>query len=83
MISPALLLVVVLVLLSASVYHAAFGQSTRGLFVTLLAAFSGFLLGEAVARGLGHEGFTLGEIHLLHALLGAWLGMGIAARRWP
>ena len=81
--SPALLLAVVLVLLSASVYHAAFGKSLRGFFVTVLAAFSGFLLGEALARGLGHERFALGQIHLLHALLGAWLGMGIAARRWP
>ena len=77
---PAMLLALCLVLLSAFVYHTAFGRSGRGLALSLVAALAGMVLGEALARGLG-QGPRVGELHLVHGLAGAWLCMALLARR--
>lgn len=76
--SPAFALSLVLVLLSAFAFHVAFGRTWRGLTIVIVAALAGFVLGEAAARLLEHESGMLGEIHLLHGLVGTWLAMAVA-----
>ncbi len=78
---PALVLVLLVTLLSGFAYHTVFGRSGRGLAATLVAALTGMVLGEALARALGHAGPAVGPVHLLHGLAGAWLCMAILGRR--
>lgn len=78
LIPPALPLVLLLILLSAALLHAALGRSLRELGLLILAAAIGFVLGEALARAQGHSRFMLGPVHLLQGLAGAWLAMGLA-----
>lgn len=68
---PGLVLVVLLAVFVASAFHAWFGQSWRGWGVTFLAALVGFAAGEAVGRALGHVRGVVGQVHVLHGLLGA------------
>ena len=75
---PAYALGIVLVVLSAFVFHALFGRSTRGLAITIVVAIVGFVIGEIVGRLLDHEFATMGPLHLFHGLLGAWIAMAIA-----
>jgi uncharacterized membrane protein YeaQ/YmgE (transglycosylase-associated protein family) len=76
-----MLLALILSLLMAFVYHAAFGRTGRGLVVSILAALTGMVLGEALARMLGQHWLMVGQAHVLHGSVGAWLCMALAARR--
>jgi hypothetical protein len=78
---PALLLSLLLVLLSALALHAAVGRTLRGLGLFVLAALTGFVLGETVARALAQDRGMLGPVHLTHGLVGAWLTLLVARRR--
>jgi len=79
--TPALALVLLLVVCSACAYHAAFGRTWRGWGMSVLAALCGFVAGEAVARWLGQGGWAVGQVHALHGLGGAWVALA-AAGRW-
>jgi hypothetical protein len=68
----------VLVVLSAFLFHALFGRSTRGLVITIVVALTGFVLGEMIARLLGHTFAAMGPLHMVHGLLGTWVAMSVA-----
>ncbi|MCE7939385.1 hypothetical protein DCC79_11305 [bacterium] len=83
---PALALVVLLAVLVASTVHALFGRSWRGWAVTLLAALVGFAAGEALGRALGHLRGVVGQVHVVHGVLGAVVATAaavVAERRAP
>lgn len=79
--SPALVLTLVFVLGSAALFHAACGQTLRGLGIAVVAALAGFLAGEALARWLGADRWLVGQVHVLPGLAGAWLAMVVAWQR--
>jgi len=75
---PALAVVLVVALLSASLFHAVFGRSWRGLGISIVAALGGFAVGETVARALAQNVAMVGQVHLAHGLLGCWVAMIVA-----
>ncbi len=82
MITPALGLALVLILLSACLHHAVLGRQATDLGRDILAASAGFAVGEALARASGSQLATLGALHPLYALGGAWGAMLLAAWGW-
>ncbi len=77
-ITPGFALSIIVSLLCGLVYHALFGQGRRGLGLSLLAGLLGFTGGEAFARWSGVSFGTVGSVHLLHGLAGAFAALVIA-----
>jgi hypothetical protein len=81
LVPPPLVMILLLVVLSASLFHALFGRTARGWLVLLVAALGGFVAGEALARLLDQEWGRLGPVHLAAGLAGAWAVMALVHRR--
>lgn len=75
---PAFALGLVLVLLSAFLFHAIWGRSSGGLIVSIVAALLGFAAGEMAGRLFGHSFLMIGPAHMAHGLLGTWVAMLVA-----
>ena len=78
--TPALVLVLVLVSLAGFSFHALFGRRHADLAFALLWALVGFVAGELMARVAGWHWGQIGQVHAAHGLGCAWLAAGLARR---
>ena len=72
---PALLLSLLLIIGYAGLFHLWGGQRLRDLLFYLLAATIGFLVGHWIGALLQIPLPSIGELHIIEASLGAWLGL--------
>lgn len=74
---PGLALAMLVIALSASVFHTLFGGTIRGYAATLGVSAIGFLAGELFARLIESDAGRFGGVHLVHGVVGAWAAMGV------
>jgi hypothetical protein len=72
---PALLLGLLLCICYAALFHLWGGHGLRDLLLYLFAAMLGFLAGHWLAEILQIPLPQIGELHVVAASLGAWLGL--------
>jgi ABC-type antimicrobial peptide transport system permease subunit len=61
-----------------AVFHVVVGGDARRLTLFLLAGWIGFLLGQMTGNSLGVQFFTIGELHIVPASIGALIALLIA-----
>lgn len=69
--SPLFVFAFVLASLLGAGAHLILGGDARRLALFLLAAWLGFALGQAAGTSLGINWFSIGQLHILPALIGA------------
>lgn len=79
MIGPAFVLAVLVGILATAVYVFVRGSIGARLPVVLLAAILGAWAGDSLGTRLGLDVVRLGDFHLVAALLGALVGIGIVS----
>jgi hypothetical protein len=72
---PSVILAFLLATLYGAVFHAIFGGDLRRLALFLLASWLGFALGQVFGMVGGFRLFSVGQINMFSATLGAWLAL--------
>lgn len=77
---PALIISMLLALAYAAAFHLWKGRNLKDLLVFWLASILGFAAGQLVGQILDPVLWTLGQVHIVEATLGAFLFMALT--RW-
>ncbi|MBX3053820.1 MAG: hypothetical protein KF753_20240 [Caldilineaceae bacterium] len=75
LLNPTLLLAILLAIAYASLFHLWTGQSLRDLFVYLLAAGAGVVVGQWIGGALGLDVLRIGQLHTVEVTIGAFLSL--------
>ena len=78
-IGPALILAALVGVFNAALYVLIRGNAGGRLPIIVVAAILGAWAGDALAGRLGFETMTIGDFHLLAAIVVAWIGIGISS----
>ena len=78
-VGPALILAALVGLFNAALYVLIRGNAGGRLPIIVVAAILGAWAGDALAGRLEFEVVTIGDFHLLGAIIVAWIGIGISS----
>jgi hypothetical protein len=78
-IGPALILAILVGIFNAALYILIRGNAGGRLPIIVVAAILGAWAGDALAERLGFGVLTIGDFHVLGAVLMAWVGIGISS----
>ncbi len=78
-IGPALILAVLVGVFNAALYVLIRGNAGGRLPMIVVAAILGAWAGDALAGRLGFDVLTIGDFHLVGAIVVAWVGIGISS----
>ncbi len=78
-IGPALILAVLVGVFNAALYVLIRGNAGGRLPIIVVAAILGAWAGDALAGRLGFDVLTIGDFHLVGAIVVAWVGIGISS----
>ncbi len=81
MISPSITLAVALATVYSLVFFLIFGHGWLRLFFYWLIGLVGFFLGQWIAKVVGLNIFSIGEVNLVEGTLVCWVSL-FAARAW-
>lgn len=71
MLGPTTVFAFVVATLIGALFHLIVGGNARRLALFLMAGWAGFLLGHMGGKSLGFEGFAVGELHFIPAVIGS------------